>query len=218
MCISDFRRPLPGMRTGCDGLPSGRILTDVTHPSSFAIDVPDLLLARARRGEPAAFEQVYRLFERPVFTLALRLTGEREAAQDVLQDTMFKLYDRLGDFRGESPFWGWLRQIAANEALMHLRKRGRLPLTDDATDTEREDHEVMLPPAAADAGLLARAMGRLPDATRSVIWLYHAEGYTHDEIAGLMGRTASFSKSQLARGTRKLRDLLKIEQEMHTHA
>ena len=190
----------------------------MTHPSSFAIDVPDLLLARARRGEPAAFEQVYRLFERPVFTLALRLTGEREAAQDVLQDTMFKLYDRLGDFRGESPFWGWLRQIAANEALMHLRKRGRLPLTDDATDTEREDHEVMLPPAAADAGLLARAMGRLPDATRSVIWLYHAEGYTHDEIAGLMGRTASFSKSQLARGTRKLRDLLKIEQEMHTHA
>lgn len=199
-------------------MPSGRILTDVTHPSSFAIDVPDLLLARARRGEPAAFEQVYRLFERPVFTLALRLTGEREAAQDVLQDTMFKLYDRLGDFRGESPFWGWLRQIAANEALMHLRKRGRFPHLDDATDTEREDPEVMLPPAAADAGLLARAMGRLPDATRSVIWLYHAEGYTHEEIAGLMGRTASFSKSQLARGTRKLRDLLRIEQEMHTHA
>ena len=76
----------------------------------------------------------------------------------------------------------------------------------------------MLPPAAADAGLLARALGRLPDATRSVLWLYHAEGYTHDEIAGLMGRTASFSKSQLARGTRKLRDLLKIETETRTHA
>ncbi len=203
---------------GCDGPASGRILTDVTHPSSFAIDVSDLLLARARRGDPGAFEQIYRLFERPVFTLALRLTGDREAAQDVLQDTMFKLFDRLGEFRAESPFWGWLRQIAANEALMYLRERGRMPLTDDATDTEREDHEVMLPPAAADAGLLARAMGRLPDATRSVIWLYHAEGYTHDEIAGLMGRTASFSKSQLARGTRKLRDLLRIEQETHTHA
>jgi RNA polymerase sigma-70 factor (ECF subfamily) len=61
-------------------------------------------------------------------------------------------------------------------------------------------------------------MGRLPDTTRSVLWLYHAEGYTHDEIAGLMGRTPSFSKSQLARGTRKLRDLLKIETETRTHA
>ncbi|HQZ31088.1 MAG TPA: sigma-70 family RNA polymerase sigma factor [Arenimonas sp.] len=190
----------------------------MTHPSSFAIDVPHALLARARGGEPGAFEQLYRLFERPVFTLALRLTGGREEAQDVLQDTMFKLYDRLGEFRAESPFWGWLRQIAVNEALMHLRKRGRLPLTEEAVDAEQESHDVMLPPAAADAGLLARAMGRLPDATRSVLWLYHAEGYTHDEIAGLMGRTPSFSKSQLARGTRKLRDLLKIETETRTHA
>jgi RNA polymerase sigma-70 factor (ECF subfamily) len=191
---------------------------DVTHPSSFAIDVPDTLLARARRGEPGAFEQLYRLFERPVFTLALRLTGQREEAQDVLQDTMFKLYDRLGEFRAESPFWGWLRQIAVNEALMHLRRRGRLPLSEEAVDTELEGHDVMLPPAAADAGLLARALGRLPDATRSVLWLYHAEGYTHDEIAGLMDRTPSFSKSQLARGTRRLRDLLKIETETRTHA
>ena len=123
----------------------------MSQPSSFAIDVPDTLLARARRGEPGAFEQLYRLFERPVFTLALRLTGQREEAQDVLQDTMFKLFDRLAEFRAESPFWGWLRQIAVNEALMHLRRRGRLPLTEEAVDTELESHDGMLPPAAADA-------------------------------------------------------------------
>jgi RNA polymerase sigma-70 factor (ECF subfamily) len=199
-------------------LACGCILVDVTHPSSFAIDVPDALIARARRGEATAFEQIYRKFERPVFTLALRLTGEREEAQDVLQDTMLRLFDRIADFRSESPFWGWLRQIAVNEALMRLRKRGRMPPTDEAIDEQLESHDVLLPPAAADAGLLARAMGRLPDATRSVLWLYHAEGYTHDEIAGLMGRTTSFSKSQLARGTRKLRELLKIEQEVQSHA
>ena len=83
----------------------------VSPNSTFAIDVPDSLLARARRGEAAAFEQLYRWFERPVFTLALRLTGKREEAQDILQDTMLKLFDRLSDFRGDSPFWGWLRQI-----------------------------------------------------------------------------------------------------------
>ncbi|KFL36558.1 RNA polymerase sigma factor [Arenimonas donghaensis] len=190
----------------------------MSPPSSFAIDLPDHLVHRAQRGEASAFEQIYRRFERPVFTLALRLTGQREEAQDVLQDTMFKLFDRIGEFRGDCPFWGWLRQIAVNEALMRLRKRNRQPLAEDSDEVDLEAHDVMLPPAAADAALLAQALGKLPEATRSVIWLYHAEGYTHDEIAALMGKTASFSKSQLARGTRRLRDLLRITQEVTSHA
>ena len=75
----------------------------------------------------------------------------------------------------------------------------------------------MLPPRAADAAILGEAMGRLPDATRSVIWLYHAEGYTHEEIAAATGKSISFSKSQLARGTRKLRGLLHLDSEVTTH-
>ena len=61
---------------------------------------------------------------------------------------------------------------------------------------------------AADAAALQRALAQLPATTRSVLWLYHAEGHTHEEIAALMQRTTSFSKSQLARGTRRLRALL----------
>ncbi|KFN50968.1 RNA polymerase sigma factor [Arenimonas composti] len=189
----------------------------MTSPSAFAIDVPESLVARARGGEASAFEQLYRRFERPVFTLALRLLGDREEAQDALQDTMLKLFDRIGEFRAESPFWGWLRQIAVNEALMRLRKRSRQPFADDADEVELEAHETLLPPAAADAALLSKALQAMPDATRSVLWLYHAEGYTHDEIAALMGRTASFSKSQLARGTRRLREQLQITPEL-SHA
>jgi len=176
--------------------------------SSFAIDVPDALLARARAGERAAFEQLYRWFERPVFTLAMRIGGDREEAAEVLQDTMLKVLGRISEFRGGSPFWGWLRQIAVNEALMRLRSRRRLG-HEVALDDEPglEDH-APLPPAAADAAQLQRALLELPAVTRSVLWLYHAEGYTHEEIAALMQRTASFSKSQLARGSRRLRLLL----------
>ena len=187
--------------------------------SSFAIDVPEALLARARGGEHAAFEQLYRRFERPVYTLALRICGDREEASEVLQDTMLKVISRIGDFRGRgeqaaSPFWGWLRQIAINEALMRLRKSRRsadelaadgLDLVDDAPP----------PPAAADAIRMQQALSLLPAATRSVLWLYHAEGHTHEEIAALMQRTPSFSKSQLARGTRRLRALLQIEEPAH---
>lgn len=185
--------------------------------SSFAIDVPDALLARARAGERAAFEQLYRWFERPVFTLALRIGGDRDEAAEVLQETMLKVIDRIADFRGQgerggSPFWGWLRRIAVNEALMRLRRGRKLAheLSGDVIGDLSDDHGP-LPPAAADAAQLQRALALLPVATRSVLWLYHAEGYTHEEIAHLMQRTPSFSKSQLARGTRRLRAILQIE-------
>ncbi|HEX2082257.1 MAG TPA: sigma-70 family RNA polymerase sigma factor [Xanthomonadaceae bacterium] len=210
--------------------------------SGFAIDVPASVLARARAGDRAAFEQIYRWFERPIFTLALRMLGGRhgngrDEAHEVLQDTMLKVIDRIGDFRGRSarghnarspsglgedgsasPFWGWLRQIAINEALMRLRRGRRLEreicvedeagfADDRVLDGGFADHDP-LPPAAADAAVLQRALATLPATTRSVLWLYHAEGHTHEEIAALMGKTASFSKSQLARGTRRLRGLL----------
>jgi RNA polymerase sigma factor (sigma-70 family) len=189
----------------------------MTGHSSFAIDVPDALLARARAGDRAAFEQLYRWFERPVFTLALRIAGNREEAQDVLQETMLKVLGRIGEFRGAgSPFWGWLRQIAVNEALMRLRRDKRLSLEIGVDDpSEYAEDLAPPPPAAADAALLQRALATLPPATRSVLWLYHAEGYTHEEIAVLMQRTPSFSKSQLARGTKKLRASLDIQEAAH---
>ena len=68
-----------------------------------------------------------------------------------------------------------------------------------------------------DAAELARALYQLPDATRSVLWLYHGEGYTHEEIAALMGKSVSFSKSQLSRGARRLRALLDPDLPVAAH-
>jgi RNA polymerase sigma-70 factor (ECF subfamily) len=186
--------------------------------STFAIDVPASLLARMRGGDRAAFEQLYRRFERPVFTLALRICGCRNEADEVLQETMLKVWSATtgsgpGGFRGDggSPFWGWLRQVAVNEALQRLRRERRLQPELDGHEADElpEDHAPP-PPAAADAALLQRALAALPDTTRSVLWLYHAEGYTHEEIAAAMQRSVSFSKSQLARGTRRLRTVLQV--------
>ena len=84
--------------------------------------------------------------------------------------------------------------------------RGRSPQPDD-------DGFTQIALDLADAAALARALMQLPEATRSVLWLYHAEGYTHEEIAALMARTPSFSKSQLARGGRRLRALLESTAE-----
>lgn len=174
-------------------------------PSPFAIDVPESLLRRAQGGELRAFEQLYRLFERPVFTLALRMLGEPESAREVLHDAMLKLFQRINQFRFESPFWGWLRQIALNEALMRLRKDKRMDFEAEFDDIESED---AAPWMHADSRVLEEAMNRLPALTRSVLWLYHVEGYSHPEIAEATGKSISFSKSQVMRGTAKLRRLL----------
>jgi RNA polymerase sigma-70 factor (ECF subfamily) len=90
--------------------------------ASFQIDVSDLVLARARRGDTHALETIYRAFERPAYTLALRMVGDAESAREVVHDAMLRLIERIGQFRGDAPFWGWLRQIVVNESLMRLRK------------------------------------------------------------------------------------------------
>lgn len=173
--------------------------------SNFAIDVPDNLLQRAQRGELRAFEQIYRLFERPVYSLALRLLNDADAAREILHDAMLKLFQRIDQFRGDSPFWGWLRQIALNEALMRLRKDRRIEF-----DASYDEIETEAPPpwVHADGLVLEQALGRLPALTRSVLWLYHVEGYSHPEIADALGKSISFSKSQVARGTARLRGFL----------
>ena len=182
----------------------------MSHSSHFAIEVPDSLIQRAKRGDQKAFEQIYRWFERPIYTLGLRLCGQPAEAQEVLQDSMIKVMTKISDFKGQSPFWGWLRQIAVNEALMRLRKNGKQLGDEDIYESDLSDTKSLMPPQAAEASQLIAALNKLPQLTRSVIWLYHMEGFNHDEIAQQMGKTSSFSKSQLARGTQKLRLMLDI--------
>ena len=177
--------------------------------SSFQIDVPETTLACARRGEPAALEAIYRSFERPAYTLAMRMTAHREDAREVVHDAMLHMFQRIGQFRGEAPFWGWLRQIVVNQALMRLRsyRSQVIESYDENLYGIAPDIEATAWGGIADASL-ERAIQALPVITRSVIWLYHVEGYTHAEIAEMTGNSISFSKSQLARGTQRLRALL----------
>jgi RNA polymerase sigma factor (sigma-70 family) len=172
--------------------------------SAFDVPVTDELLAGARKGDRGAQERLYRTFEHAVFSLARRMTGDPDAALDVTQDAFMKAFEKVHQFRGDAPFGLWLRSIAASEALMHLR-RGRyfmdLFTTDEAVlqSVGKED--------VSDADL-ERALSLLPSVPRSVLWLYHVEGYTHVEIAEMCGKTVSFSKSQLSRAHQKLRTLL----------
>lgn len=185
-------------------------------------DLPDATLARARAGDASAQEQIYRVFERPVRTLARRLLANRAAAEDVAQDVFVDVLTRLHQFEARGSFAGWVRSIAVTRCLMHLRspwQRSRRWLMQPAADeidaddcsehagasggSGRTDHA-----AAID---LERALASLGDTARAVVWLHDVEGYTHAEIAAHFGATASFSKSQLARAHERLRTALQAE-------
>ena len=181
--------------------------------SSFDIATTDLLLARARKGDAAAFEEIYRTFCGPVYTLALRICASADKAEDVVQDTFIEAFAKLDQFRGEAPFWAWLRRVAINNTLQKLRSQKRLSLVSaDDQFHELASPQDLNPGTSMD---LDKMLSRLPATTRSVVWLHDVEGYTHREIAAMMGKTESFSKSQLARAYEKLRKWLKSHATDH---
>src|SRR3954470_21405185 len=159
---------------------------------SYLLADADRVVARARAGDPDALEQLYRAFEAPVYNLARRICRTTEDAEDVLQETFFEVCRSIGQYREEGSLWGWVRSIAASKALMRLRRnkyRETDELLEDAAPARRDDAHLRMD--------LEAALERLPEVSRAVVWLHDVEGYTHEDIAAMMGKTASFSKSQL---------------------
>lgn len=185
--------------------------------SDIELDPPVLALAAA--GDPAAQAQVYQRLAAPAFALTRRLVPDRAAAEDLFQDGLMQVFARLAQFRGEAPFGAWVRQILVRTCLMHLRspwQRARLAWHGTDDEAEQQLPGASVPASFADDDHIdvARAFGRLAPVTRAVLWLHDVEGLTHEEIAAGMGRTPSFSKSQLARGHERLRGLLLADEEI----
>lgn len=172
------------------------------------IEIPETVLRRACGGDEAAQVVIYTAAAPATFALIRRLIANRAMAEDLFQDTMMALFQRLGDFRGEAPFGAWLRQIAVSKCLMFLRSpwhRARLQLDSDAG----ADFALgsLVTPAPAIEGLdVEKALASLSPTARAVVWLYEVEGYSHEEIARSFGRSVSFSKSQLSRAHVRLRE------------
>ena len=170
---------------------------------SYPIANAESVVARAREGDAAALEALFRAFEVPVYNLARRICRTTEDAEDVVQETFFEVCRSIGRYRHDGSLWGWVRTIAASKALMRLRRnkyRDTDELHEDVMERRREDTALRMD--------LEAALERLGETARAVVWLHDVEGYTHDEIAGMMGRTVSFSKSQLARAHTRLRKWL----------
>ena len=168
------------------------------------LPVPTEIVARARSGDRAAHAEIYAALGGPVFTLARRMLASKALAEDVLQETFVEVICNIERFRGEADIGTWIKRIAINKCLMHVRSSWvsrRAPEMDEPVGEHRSG-------LVDDQMALERALDRVPHVARAVVWLHDVEGYTHAEIGRLMGRTTSFSKSQLARAHERLRELL----------
>jgi RNA polymerase sigma-70 factor (ECF subfamily) len=187
--------------------------------SPFDIELDEITLARARRGDMGACEQIFRHFHKPAYSVAFRICQCRELSQEVTQESFITAFRRIGQFRGDAPFWGWLRRVVINHTISSLRK---LP---KAESVEFQDYHAASNGEHEQANLsmdLDSALGRLGRDDRAVVWLHDVEGYNHKEIAGLFGKTESFSKTRLSRARAKLREFLEPEsvqrREIEPHA
>ncbi len=173
--------------------------------SPFEIDLDEMTLARARRGDMGACEQIYRKYQQPAYSVAFRICQCRELSRDVTQEAFITAFGKIRQFRGDAPFWGWLRRVVVNHTISALRK---LPKSDAVELQEFHAHTDGDPERIGLSLDLESALSTLDREDRAVVWLHDVEGYNHREIAGLFGKTESFSKTRLSRARSKLRAVL----------
>lgn len=173
------------------------------------------LVAAARGGDMRAFERLYHAHSGKVMGLCLRMTRRRDVAEDCVQQTFIRAWRNLQAFEGRSAFGTWLHRIAVNEVLSHVRNRGtRAESNDNAIeDAIAEPREAAKEHDAGEVMDVERALATLPDGARHVVVLQAVYGYSHEEVAEMLGIAVGTCKAQLHRGRHLLRERMGLAAE-----
>jgi RNA polymerase sigma-70 factor, ECF subfamily len=192
--------------------------------TSLATDIendPDhALVTAAKRGDAHAFEKLMSRHKRRVFAVALRITKNREDAEDVVQESFHKAFLHVGGFQQASQFSTWLIRITFNEAYMVLRRRRRVP---EAVPLTADDGVNFVPEAFVDQSpdpeewcrqrerseFLTNAINRLGPTIRKTMWLRMVEDCSVEETAQMLDTSVAAVKSRVCRGRRELSGIMK---------
>src|SRR5690242_1866440 len=188
-------------------------------PSTVARDDEHLLVAAAKRGDTGAFEELVNRYEAKIYRLTMNITRNREDAEDAMQDAFMKSYSHLKTFQGDSRFYTWLVRIAANEALMRLRKRRPNQVSLDEPIAGEDD---LMPRELQDWGpgpeqrfaqtemreILSSVIEQLEPDYRMVFVLRDIEELSTEDTASALSISVPAVKSRLLRARLKLRQKL----------
>jgi len=181
------------------------------------------VVAQARLGREAAYRELVRRYERPIFSLIYRMVRNRELAEDLAQETFVKALKAVGSYRPEYKFSSWIFKIANNAAIDHLRKRELATLsiegsphavTPDAMEATALQISGRLPGPLEElearelGGAIEEAIGGLRPEYRACILLRHVEGRPYEEIAEMLGLPLGTVKTYIHRARHELREAL----------
>jgi RNA polymerase sigma-70 factor (ECF subfamily) len=207
------RLVMPWQRTGSEeARPEPVDLPDAASNRLAAV-VGDELIVRAIDGDEVARREVFNAHVDRVFRLAYRMTGDTAFAEDVTQDIFARAFDRLGQFRGDAPFGAWLHRVATTTILNALRKEKR---TRGREASLEEARYAAVRTGAIEPDIRDRvraALASLPEGLRLVVIMFDIEGYSHEEIAEVLGITSGASRVRLSRARDALRAALAMDAE-----
>jgi len=170
-----------------------------------------------QQGDAGAFEHLYRLHNRRVYCLCLRMVSNPVEAEDLTQDAFLQVFRKIHTFRGEAGFSTWLHRLTVNVALMRLRKKSLIDASVEEMSQRGENSDQprrefgtrdLRLSGLVDRLRLQRAVDQLPAGYKTMFILHDVEGYEHHEIAQLLGCSIGNSKSQLHKARQRLRGLL----------
>jgi len=179
----------------------------LTPESNHTIAETDLIkgcLQNDRRMQ----EELYKRFSPRMFAVCLRYAGNTEEAEDILQEGFIKIFKKLDSFRSEGSFEGWIRRIFVNTAIEHFRRKRYLHPVSEKEENILEGKDISVLDKMAAKDILA-LIKELSPGYRTVFNMYVVEGYTHKEIADMLGISEGTSKSQLSRAKVILQSLVK---------
>ena len=169
-------------------------------------------MVECKQGSKKACYELYKLYSKAMLNVAFRIVGDINEAEDVLQEAFLDAFNKVKDFRQETTFGLWLKQIVVHRSINFLRKRkmDMVELEGDQIenipDEEAEDDDETLYKVAQ----VKEAMKLLPDGYRVVLSLYLLEGYDHEEIGQVLNISENTSRTQFLRAKRKLMEILKL--------
>jgi RNA polymerase sigma-70 factor (ECF subfamily) len=172
------------------------------------------IIDRCRSGEQKAQFQLYKLYYKAMYNTCLRIVNDSLEAEDIMQESFLKAFEKIHFYKGEVSFGAWLKKIVINHSLDELRKRKleTNSIEESVYEIKDEEYRDSSEEISLQIEEIREEMKKLPDGYRIVLSLYLIEGYDHDEISEILNISSSTSRSQFARAKKKLIECLKEKQ------
>ena len=167
------------------------------------------LIESCIKGDRAAQKVLYDRLAPRMFPVCIRYVGDREQAEDILQEGFITLFTRLDTYKGDGSFEGWARKIFVTTALMELRRKDALKMSDDLETVRGMKTETVTQLQSIGYKDLMKLITQLPPGFRTVFNMYAIEGYSHKEIGEILGISETTSRTQLSRARLWLQNKIK---------